>query len=105
MENPIIEKSRINASEMALKTTRIILEMIEKGEPISYYSVALAAGVSRTYLYRHPEMRQIIDSCRISNLSKNELKKEVVQLRLRVKELEQIIERGRIKEIQLSKGE
>ena len=78
----LIEITRERASQKHKHTQAIIQKMIEQGELINYHTVAQAAGVSRTYLYQHEDLRQQIDDCRISGMSKDELRTEVMKLRL-----------------------
>lgn len=63
-------------------------EMIYYGEPITFASVAQKCGFTRSYLYRHPELRRVIEYYRTLGMSKAELQKEVTQLRDRVLKLE-----------------
>ena len=85
----LISKSQYDANQRQLHVAQTINSMIVSGELINYQTVAARCGVSRNYLYRHPEFREIINTCRVSGLSKLELQQEVIRLRLRVKELEQ----------------
>ena len=87
--NKMIEQTKRNASERQAYVSTIILEMVNKGDTITYAAVANRCGVSRQYLYRHPEFRSIIDECRVSGMSKDELRREVVILRLRLRDVEQ----------------
>jgi hypothetical protein len=59
--------------------------MANEGKEINYVSVSKEANVSRPFLYRHPEIREKIDACRVSTMTKEELRKEVVRLRATTK--------------------
>lgn len=89
----LINKSRYDAYQRQLNVAQIIDAMITNGEIINFQTVAERCGVSRSYLYRHPEFREIIETCRISGMTKSELQQEVIRLRLRVRELEKNLEK------------
>lgn len=84
----LIKKSQHEAYQRQLRVAQTIDAMIIGGEIINFQTVAERCDVSRSYLYRHPEFRSVIESCRVSGLSKLELQQEVIRLRLRVRELE-----------------
>jgi len=84
----LISKSQYDAYQRQLHVAQTINSMINQGEVINFRTVAERCDVSRNYLYRHPEFREIIETCRVSSLSKVELQQEVIRLRLRVRELE-----------------
>ena len=84
----LAEYSKTHSKQKVLHTYQVILEMADKGEIISFQSVAEKAAVSKPFLYRHEELKQLISDLRISHLSKQELQKEVLLLRLKVRELE-----------------
>ena len=84
----LIEVTRERASQKHKHTQAVIKKMIEHGELINYHTVAQRAEVSRTYLYQHADLKQQIDDCRISGMSKDELRTEVIKLRSRIRELE-----------------
>lgn len=69
-----------------------ILEMIESGESISFITVSERAKVSRQFLYHHSELRALICEMRITIRTKQELQQEILRLRLRVRELEALLE-------------
>ena len=66
-------------------TLQTIVHMANAGKEINYVSVAKEANVSRPFLYRHPEIREKIDACRVSKMTKDELRKEVIRLRATIK--------------------
>ena len=84
----ITEISKQKSTQKVLHTKQVILEMAEKGENISFYTVAEKAKVSRPFLYRHDELKELILALRISHMTKQELQQEVLRLRLKVLELE-----------------
>lgn len=88
----LIKKSQHEAQQRQRHVAQIIDEMIANGEVINFGTVALRGDVSRNYLYRHSEFRSIIEACRVSGLSKKELQREVIQLRIKVRKLEQRLE-------------
>lgn len=92
MGTTLTEQSRINSTYKAIKVLYSISEMLERGEVISYASVAKRAQVSRTMLYAHPDLCNLIETCRITSMTKAELQQEVIRLRLRVRNLEQKIQ-------------
>ena len=77
--------------EKFLQTFQVILKMAEEGENITFYSVSERAKVSRPFLYRHKELRELILDNRITHMTKQELQKEVLRLRLKVAELEALL--------------
>ena len=77
----LIEETKKEAVEKHLKTQLIIEKMIKNGEVINYQTVSVTAGVSRTYLYKHKEFRELIDLCRVTGRTKKQLQQEVVRLR------------------------
>ena len=81
------------AAEAAIK------RMIETGEVIDFTTVSKAAGVSRKYLYDNEHYRMIIMNLRTTDMTKEELRKEVFLLRLRNRQLEEAIRR--IKAVEL----
>lgn len=77
----LIEETKKEAVAKHLQTQAIIEKMIENGEVINYQTVSAAAGVSRTYLYKHKEFRELIALCRVTGMTKKQLQQEVVRLR------------------------
>ena len=86
------EISRQISQRKFLQAYQTILEMVEKGEAITFYSVSERAKVSRPFLYRHPELKNLILDAIISHLTKQELQKEVLRLRLKIVELEALLQ-------------
>ncbi len=84
----LIEITQEEATKKQRKTKAVIERMIADGEIINYYSVSKAADVSRAFLYQHRDIRDLIEDCRLSGISKKELQREIIQLRRRVRKLE-----------------
>lgn len=61
-----------------------IHQMADVGERIDFLSVADRAGVSRIFLYRHEDINAMIQNLRLQNMTKEELRQEVVRLRLQI---------------------
>lgn len=87
-ESLFTNAARIRSTQKVLQTHQAIAVMLEKGEMINYYSVAKSADVSRQFLYKHPDLRQLIDDCRVTGMSKKELQEEIIRLRLRIRTME-----------------
>ena len=85
MNQELITKTQANSDRLLAHTLATIARMVADGVEVSYASVAREAQVSRPYLYRHPEIREKIDACRVSKMTKDELRKEVVRLRATIK--------------------
>ena len=88
----VTEMSERISQKKFLHTYQVILEMVEKGENITFYSVSERANVSRPFLYRHKELKDLILDNRITHMTKQELQKEVLRLRLKVAELEALLQ-------------
>lgn len=56
----MIEAKKLDAERRYHAAYKALREMLEDGEKLNFYTVAERAGVSRTYLYNHPEFRRII---------------------------------------------
>lgn len=89
--NNLIDATRRNASDKVLRTMQTILQMLENNESVNFYTVSAAAGVSRPFLYSHPELRNKIEDCRVTGMTKRELQQEIIRLRFRVRELEELL--------------
>ena len=88
MENPMLKASAELSAQKIARTVEVLEEMVSTGTPVNFYSVAVSAGVSRQFLYRQEVIRKVIAACRVTGMTKKELQQEVVNLRLRVMELE-----------------
>lgn len=89
--NKLINQTKVAAIDRQRVVMDTISDMIKAGVDISVQSVAIQCKVSRNYIYRHPELMQIINLCRITGMTKAELQQEVIRLRLRVHRLEQLL--------------
>ncbi len=89
--NDLIGATKQRSSEKVLHTIQTILQMLENDEPINFYTVSAAAGVSRPFLYSHSELRNKIEDCRVTGMTKRELQREIIRLRSRVRELEELL--------------
>ena len=65
-----------------------IPEMICNWEKITVSSVAARCGLSRSFFYRHPEVKKGKEFYRTNGMSKEDLRQEVVRLRDLVRFLE-----------------
>ena len=83
--NDLISKSKALSDQLLQRTLDTIVRMANEGKEINYVSVSKEANVSRPFLYRHREIREQIDACRVSTMTKEELRKEVVRLRATTK--------------------
>lgn len=89
--NDLIGATKQRSSEKVLHTMQTILQMLENDESVNFYTVSAAAGVSRPFLYSHPELRNKIEDCRVTGMTKRELQREIIRLRSRVRELEELM--------------
>ena len=83
--NDLISKSKALSDQLLQRTLDTIVRMANEGKEINYVSVSKEANVSRPFLYRHREIREQIDACRVSTMTKDELRKEVIRLRATIK--------------------
>jgi hypothetical protein len=79
--NDLISKSKALSDQLLQRTLDTIVRMANEGKEINYVSVSKEANVSRPFLYGHREIREKIDACRVSTMTKDELRKEVIRLR------------------------
>lgn len=57
-----LRKATRSRSEAAEERSRTALSsLVKNGKPINFIAVARAAGVSTDFLYRHPELRSLIE--------------------------------------------
>ncbi len=62
--NHLTAATRRRSEETRRRAEAALRAMDSAGEPISYTTVAAAASVSRSWLYRHPALREEIDRLR-----------------------------------------
>ena len=79
--NDLISKTKAQSEQLLQHTLDTIVRMANEGKEINYVSVSKEANVSRPFLYGHREIREKIDACRVSTMTKDELRKEVIRLR------------------------
>ena len=60
----IAEANKARGNEVARRTRAAVEEMLAGGERISFYSVAKRAQVSRSTLYRRPDLRRLVEGAR-----------------------------------------
>lgn len=85
MNEELIAKTMANSHRLLQHTLDTIARMAREGKEVNYFTVVQEAKVSRPFLYRHPEIREKIDACRVSKMTKDELRKEVIRLRAKTK--------------------
>ena len=93
MEN-MITQTKTKSSELHAKAMDTIMEMARSGRIINFYTVAKEAGVSRAFLYAHSDLAAMIHTCRITHMSKQDLQKEVLLLRLKAQATQNESEEG-----------
>jgi predicted Zn-dependent protease len=52
------------SDDAAARARRVLREMAKRGAAVNFAAIAAAAGVSRQFLYTHPELRQEIELLR-----------------------------------------
>jgi hypothetical protein len=52
------------SDDAAARARRVLREMGKRGARVNFAAVAAAAGISRQFLYTHPELRQEIEQLR-----------------------------------------
>jgi hypothetical protein len=51
--------------ETLAKVERTCTELLQRGEPVTFTTVAATAGISRTSLYRDPTLRSLVEEHRL----------------------------------------
>jgi hypothetical protein len=54
----------MTAPETLAKIEQACVDLLRKGDPVTFTTVAAAAGVSRTTLYRDPTLRMVVEEHR-----------------------------------------
>lgn len=85
-EMQLIVKTKKRSGALISHTEETIKKMISEGEIINYTTVSNRAQVSRNFLYSHQELRDVIDACRVTGLTKRELQKELSAMRYKYRE-------------------
>lgn len=81
----IIADTKCRSNELVSHTKKVISDMAEAGEEVSFASVARRAQVSRSFLYSHDGIRDMIESCRLTKMTKTELRQELIKLKFKSK--------------------
>lgn len=81
MATRLIDECVSAAAQRERDVSRVLEEMIANGEYITVGSVARRAGVSRSFVYRHTAIAQRIKEVRVPNMTKDELRAELVRER------------------------
>ena len=89
--NNLINQTQSAATDKQRYVMETIADMINSGINVSVQSVATRCKVSRNYIYRHSEILRVINICRVSNKTKAELRQEVIRLRLKIRDLERLL--------------
>lgn len=62
--NALAENRRVASEEMCERVRAAVDELVRSGITPSFYAVADLAGVSRSTLYRKPELRRMVEEAR-----------------------------------------
>lgn len=93
----MVEYSKKKTIATQQKAIDAINQMVESGEPITYYSVRQKTGISKSFLYNNAEVNALIkqhlspEKTKITSPEHKDLlkaKREIKQLKARIKELE-----------------
>lgn len=88
----IIEIAKKKSEETENKVVKVIKEMVKNEEKINFYSVYQKAGVSKSFVYNNPTIRELIEKYRsnpIKNKQTQDTKDVIIETqRKRIKELE-----------------
>lgn len=63
-QNALVNSRRQTSEEISKRVRAAVDELTRSGITPSFYSVASLSGVSRSTLYRKPELRQIVEEAR-----------------------------------------
>ena len=70
----------MTGEELLARTEAAVADLQAAGKPVTFTAVAAATGVSRATLYRHPDLRAVVDGHR-TRPTASALAVEVHQLR------------------------
>ena len=70
---PLLAAAHQRHVDARRRTVEALRRLDSSGEPISFAAVALAAGVSRGFLYRQADLRAEIENLRLSRNHKDRL--------------------------------
>jgi Family of unknown function (DUF6262) len=74
----------VTTSDLVLRVEKVCLDLVGSGEHVTFTAVAARTGLSRSTLYRHTELRALIQEQRVHGrhaLSLSGLAVEIDQLR------------------------
>ena len=86
----------MTSPETLAKVEQTCADLLQEGEPVTFTTVASAAGVSRTTLYRDPTLRMVVEEQRIHShdpRTMSGLVSEIGHLRIAVEALAERVRR------------
>jgi Family of unknown function (DUF6262) len=86
----------MTAPETLIKVEQACADLLQEGEPVTFTTVAAAAGVSRTTLYRDPTLRMVVEEQRTHShnpRTMSGLVSEIGHLRIAVEALAERVRR------------
>lgn len=76
--NDLIGATKQRSSEKVLHAMQTILQMLENDESVNFYTVSAAAGVSRPFCTAARSLRNKIEDCRMTGMTKRKLQQEII---------------------------
>jgi hypothetical protein len=55
----------VTTSDLVLRVEQVCLDLVRTGQHVTFATVAARTGLSRSTLYRHPELRALIQEQRV----------------------------------------
>ena len=86
----------MTAPETLAKVEQTCADLLQEGEPVTFTTVASAAGISRTTLYRDPTLRMVVEEQRTHShdpRTMSGLVSEIGHLRIAVEALAERVRR------------
>jgi hypothetical protein len=86
----------MTAPETLAKIEQACADLLQEGKPVTFTTVALAAGISRTTLYRDPTLRMVVEEQRTHShdpRTMSGLSSEIGHLRIAVEALAERVRR------------
>lgn len=80
--------ARAQRARTAKRVANAIESLLERGEPVTFYSVADRSQVARSTLYRRPDLREMIESAREKSQREANQQQELAQIEQRVGKVE-----------------
>ncbi|CAI8879658.1 MULTISPECIES: DUF6262 family protein [Bacillus] len=96
----IVAMAKKKSEETVQKVEQAIKQLIKKNERINFNTVSIESGVSKSYLYNHPEFRERIDMLRKKQQHVESPKAVKRQMSDESKDVKIQILRDRIKELE-----